>query len=84
MSLQELEKLKIIFREKVREKAQDENWHDYFDKLEIETKYGAKPYEDRVDFVHISLNVFKINWPNKWHIKIPIETAKKILVLGLP
>lgn len=59
-------------------------WFDYLNELGIETKYGPLPYKDGPDFINISINVFKIKWPNQWHIKVPVEIAERLLVLGLP
>ena len=64
--------------------SEDGVWLDYLNELGIETKFGPMPYKDGPDFINISINVFEIKWPNQWHIKVPVDIAERILVLGMP
>lgn len=82
-----LEKLRILFYDK---------WHsfpsgftklcpcpvEYFKNLGCDVKIGS-PFEE--DEEHINISVPKLyTWKPDWQIKIPVELAERVLVLGFP
>jgi hypothetical protein len=61
-----------------------EHYENYLMKLGCEIKYGPIKYKESPEFINISYSPFSIKWPNQWHIKVPVEIAERILVLGMP
>jgi len=84
-----LDKLKWLLINKAREMC--DSFPDYLVKLGVESKCCIFPYEDGPDFINISINPYRMNivirglkWPDRLHVKVPVEIAERLLVLGMP
>jgi hypothetical protein len=82
-----LDRLKRMFKKKWEDLSSDK-WIDYLKELDCECKFSDIPYKDGPEFINVMF------YPNRdarfsrkryaWHIKVPVEIAERVLVLGLP